>query len=198
MAQFAQASPLEPSCDTFYFLRHGQTDGNIGLIFQSGEQPLNARGLQQAETAAALLADVPLASIVSSSMPRALVTARAAGKRHGIEPSLSDQLRERHFGVWIGTPSSVVDWSAHPEGGESPEQFVDRTRAGFVSALKHKAPVLVVAHGGTLHVLVALLSLTSDLSVFSNAQPLRFDRAADGSWAVHSLQSNPDTSAGIS
>ena len=55
--RMARATPLAPDCDSFHFIRHGETDGNDKRIFQPADIPLNARGLAQAEAASAALAN---------------------------------------------------------------------------------------------------------------------------------------------
>jgi len=49
--EMARATPLAPECESFYFIRHGETDGNHKRISQHAEIPLTARGLAQAEAA---------------------------------------------------------------------------------------------------------------------------------------------------
>jgi glucosyl-3-phosphoglycerate phosphatase len=186
LVALAAAQPLDPPCDLFYFLRHGQTEGNARRIFQSVDEPLSALGLQQAARAAELLAPVPLASIVCSDVKRALTTAQTVAAPHRIAPLVLHELRERHFGSLIGTSSADIDWACAPEGGETLPQFVARKRAGLALALAQPAPVLVVAHGGSLYVLAALLGVPAGLGLLGNAQPLRFERVGT-TWSVQSL-----------
>jgi len=54
--------------------------------------------------------------------------------------------------------------------------------------------VLVVAHGGTLYVLAALLGVSVHAGVLGNAQPLRFWR--DGPiWGIEALQPPGDAAS---
>ena len=182
----AQAQPLSPACDHFIFLRHGQTPRNVLKIYQSHDEPLSDQGWQQAREAAAELANEPLASIVVSTTRRALDTALTVAEPHQLTPIESDALRERFFGDWIGTSSAQIRWAATPPGGESLAQFVDRTRTALTDALQLPGPVLVVAHGGTLYVLAALLGVPLNPGLMGNAQPLRFTRQGNG-WAAQPL-----------
>ena len=75
LRELASALELAPPCEAFLFLRHGQTARNLQRIFQGPEEPLSARGIGQAQVAAALLAHERIASIVCSDMPRAVLTA---------------------------------------------------------------------------------------------------------------------------
>ncbi len=187
LVQLAAAHPIAPACDHFYFLRHGQTACNARRIFQSADEPLSALGIEQAARATTLLAGEPIASIVCSDLPRALVTARTVAAPHGITPVIEPGLRERHFGALIGTSSAELDWACEPAGGETLPEFVGRKRAALAEALAAPAPVLVVAHGGTLLVLAALLGVPVELSVLGNAQPLAFERQQGGGWRVRAL-----------
>jgi len=196
LATLAAARPLEPACDHFYFLRHGQTDCNARRIFQAADEPLSALGLQQAARAAELLAGEPIRSIVSSNVHRALTTAHAVSAPHRMEPLVHDGLRERHFGALIGTSSANIDWACAPEGGESLPEFVERKRAALEFALAQPAPVLVVAHGGSLYVLAALLGVPIDMGLLGNAQPLRFERQGNA-WGVTPLLQQVDGGAAI-
>ncbi|MDP9898903.1 histidine phosphatase family protein [Variovorax ginsengisoli] len=181
------ALPLAPACDHFYFLRHGQTGRNAQRIFQDVDEPLSALGLQQAARAAELLAGEPIRSIVCSDARRALDTAHAVAVPHGLTPAAQDMLRERHFGALIGTSSAAIDWACEPEGGETLAQFVARKHRALDAALGQPAPVLVVAHGGTLYALAAMLGVPVDASVLGNAQPLRFERTGT-TWRAVPLQ----------
>lgn len=186
----ATAGRLPDGLQRFYFLRHGQTGRNALRIFQSVEEPLSETGLAQAEQAAVVLAN-ELAGyanvhIVCSDAPRALVTAQAVARQLEREARLHQGLRERHFGALIGTSSANIDWDCAPPGGETLDQFAARTLAALAEAVAHPAPVVVVAHGGTLHVLAAWLGLKLDASLLANATPLRVDRTGSG-WAITRL-----------
>ena len=182
---------LAPGCDTFYFLRHGQTARNAARIFQDADEPLDATGHAQAAAAAALLAPAGIAGIVASDMRRTCETAAAVDALCAVGVETLAGLRERHFGALIGTSSVALDWSCAPEGGETLPRFVARTASGLADALSRPAPVLVVAHGGTLHALAALLGLAPTPAWFANALPLRLDRAGDG-WRASLLEGAGD------
>lgn len=180
--------PLSPACDHFFFLRHGQTARNVLRIFQAVDEPLNDTGLEQARRAAELLASEPLRTIVCSDAQRALTTAFTVAAPHGIAPLMHDGLRERNFGVLIGTSSAQIDWRCDPQDGESLPAFMHRKHAALCAALAHPGPVLVVAHGGSLYALAAMLGVAMDLALLGNAQPLRFERSGSGTgWRVRSL-----------
>ncbi|MDM0112773.1 histidine phosphatase family protein [Variovorax sp. J22R133] len=191
------AHPLAPACDHFYFLRHGQTARNALKIFQAPDEPLNETGMEQARRAAQLLAGEPIRTIVCSDAQRAFDTAHTVAAPLGLVPTATETLRERNFGVLIGTSSADIDWACDPENGESLEVFVARKRAALEAALAQPGPVLVVAHGGSLYVLAALLGVPADLTVLGNAQPLRFERHGPN-WVIRPLlQQEVDGAAAI-
>lgn len=196
LVRLASAQPIAPACDHFYFLRHGQTGRNASRIFQAVDEPLSELGQQQAMRAAERLTGEPIRTIVCSDARRAFDTARTVAASLGIVPLAREDLRERHFGALIGTSSVNLDWACAPEGGETLAQFVDRNRLSLADALAQPAPVLVVAHGGTLYVLAALLGVAIEPAILGNAQPLRFERV-DGRWQVEPLLARTSDAAAI-
>ena len=186
LEHLASAMELQPGCDSFLFVRHGQTACNARRIFQGPEEPLDATGQAQAAACAGLLAATSLASIVCSDMRRARETAAAIAAPHRLRPNPQGGLRERNFGTLIGTSSAQIDWACAPPLGETLDGFVQRSCDGLRLALASPQPLLIVAHGGTLHVLAALLRLTLPLELMANAQPLQLRRVA-GHWTVQAL-----------
>jgi probable phosphoglycerate mutase len=182
----ARSAPLSPECDSFYFIRHGETDGNAQRIFQHAEIPLNARGLAQAEAAAKALANTRLESIFASTMTRAWVTAETIAHPHGLQPVAEAGLRERWFGDLVGTPSHDHDWRDDPPNGETLAQFVTRTQAGISRSLLNagRTRTALVGHGGILYVLAPSLGLDITTELLANATPLLFERCGGSAWQV--------------
>ncbi|MFM9941427.1 MAG: histidine phosphatase family protein [Hyphomicrobiaceae bacterium] len=197
--EMAREKPLSPNCDSFVFVRHGETDGNHKRIFQPAEIPLNARGLSQAEAASSALAKAGLQRIVASTMNRAWTTAEVIGRPHGILPEPEDGLRERWFGDLVGTPSHDHDWREDPPNGETLRTFVTRTQAGIARGLAHadKKFTSLVAHGGVLYVLAPSLGLDLTTDMLANATPMRFDRSGSG-WKVTVLAKSSGRSDNVS
>jgi glucosyl-3-phosphoglycerate phosphatase len=184
--EMARATPLSPECEVFYFIRHGETEGNAKRIFQHAEIPLNARGLEQAQAASAALKGAQLQRVVASTMTRAWTTAEIIARPHGLEPLPEDGLRERWFGDLVGTPSHDHDWRDAPPNGETLAQFVARTQAGISRSLVAAARerTALVGHGGILYVLAPSLGLDITTQLLANATPLRFERAGPAAWTV--------------
>jgi glucosyl-3-phosphoglycerate phosphatase len=186
--RMARENPLAPRCTRFFFVRHGETDGNHARIFQRADQPLNARGRAQAEAASEVLKAERVERIISSTMPRAWVTAEILGRPHNLVPDPEDGLRERWFGDLVGTSSADHDWREAPPNGETLDVFVWRARAGIARALsladaKHST---LVAHGGILYVLGPTLGIDLETHHLANATPLLFERSG-GRWRAQRL-----------
>ncbi len=86
---------------TLFLVRHGTTDA-VGqrLVGRHPDVPLNDAGRAQCERAATFLANLPLAAVYSSPLERALATARAVARPHGIDVRVRDALIDIEFGEW--------------------------------------------------------------------------------------------------
>jgi glucosyl-3-phosphoglycerate phosphatase len=197
--RLAAVRPLRPRARRFIFLRHGETEGNARRVYQHAEIPLNPTGLEQARRAAAYLRAHPVERIFASDMRRAWQTAQAAAEIVGAPVTAEPRLRERWFGDLVGTPSHDLDWRHEPPNGETLRDFVARTQDGLQDALDTEASTLVVAHGGSLYVLV--FSLGADLleQHIANATPLLFEFEAQTSqWRISNIVPEHVTAAYLS
>lgn len=59
-----------------YFVRHGESEGNVAPIFQPLDSPLNEKGLAQARRIARRMAGLDLEVLIGSPQPRAERTVR--------------------------------------------------------------------------------------------------------------------------
>ncbi len=186
--RLAAARPLKPRARRFIFLRHGETEGNARRIYQPPDIPLNPAGQAQARRAAEYLREHPIERILASDMRRAWETALAAAEMVRAPVIPEPRLRERWFGDLVGTSSTDLDWRKEPPNGESLHEFVVRTQAGILDALDTDASTLLVAHGGSLYVLV--FSLGADLleQHIANATPLLFEYESDTDrWRISNI-----------
>lgn len=156
-------------------VRHGETDWNVARRYQGqSDVPLNGRGEQQAQAVAARLRDESIDAIYASDLSRAWETARAIAAQHEKLAIVSEpRLREMNFGEWEGLtydeicqcePLAAENWNqilmeAGPPKGESLPQLAARIREMLndIIAAHPEKTVLLVAHGGTLMVLICLL-----------------------------------------
>lgn len=159
-------------------VRHGETEWNKSLRYQGqSDIRLNEKGIEQAARVRERLSPEKIDVIYSSDLVRAHETAEIIAARHSIlEICQSPLLRETNFGEAEGlTFGEIKDrypqitddlqsWRTrspelHFPGGESIIQLAARV-GQFVGQLKDHKPeetVLVVAHGGSLQVLICLL-----------------------------------------
>jgi broad specificity phosphatase PhoE len=161
----------------FWFLRHGETDWNAQDLSQGDiDIPLNAKGREQATSAAALVRGHRIASIVSSSLSRASDTAQAVSEVIGVPVQTDDGLREVKFGEQEGKPMGdwYDDWIAGTYTPERAEPFAalrDRAVIAVNRALEQPAPVLVVAHGALFRAIRSAMGLQPNVRT-PNAVPI--------------------------
>lgn len=152
--------------------RHGRTEWNDAGRFQGQlDPPLDSVGHAQARAAAAALAQLSPAAIVSSDLDRARTTASYLASATGLDVRDDARLREIDVGAWGGLtrpeveqryPETFHAWlrgeDVHREQGESLSDVAERARAAMdehLAALPR--PLVVVTHGGTARALVLSL-----------------------------------------
>jgi broad specificity phosphatase PhoE len=157
-----------------YLVRHGATQltaedrfaGDIGV-------DLSADGRSQAERLAVRVRDHSISAIYSSPLSRAVETARIIATGCGLEPRLSDGLREIHHGHWEGLTRQEVEtgfaaeysaWEEDPftfapEGGESGVSVLARALPALREIVVRHAGlnVLAVSHKATIRLLLSSL-----------------------------------------
>jgi broad specificity phosphatase PhoE len=179
---------------TFYFVRHGESEGNAARVFTGQtDSPLTARGRQQAHVVGRELAKVKFDRIVSSDLSRTRDTARVIAKPHGIEVEIVPDLREidvgdrtgKTFDETKGLPSWNDDGFVAWPGGETLEEVLSRT-LGAIERLTRESPgktILVVGHGGVNRIL---------LSHFLGILP-RLDRTPGGNTNISVVHTDGKT-----
>jgi broad specificity phosphatase PhoE len=157
--------------------RHGQTDFNAPPVRIQGslDPPLNATGIAQAHALAESVAGEGLRALYVSDMLRARQTAEIVGERIGLEPVIEPRVRECGWGAWEGRlvddiareePGAWAAWlragdefrfpSAPGKPGESLTEHMARTAAALEEIRTGELPALVVCHGGTIRVALAI------------------------------------------
>src|SRR5689334_22097741 len=98
-----------------FLLRHGATDWNLAGRCQGlTDVELNAAGRAQAEAAAEALAAEAIAAIYSSRLKRALATAAAVARHHGLDAVVEENLHELDHGALEGLTFAEIH-SVHAE-----------------------------------------------------------------------------------
>jgi broad specificity phosphatase PhoE len=150
-------------------IRHGETVRNVDRIAQGwNDSALSPRGERQVEALAGRIASMEIDAIYSSSLQRALTTARAisALTRHEIVPL--DDLREMNFGGWEGRTFQDV----REKDGETFRRWMDdadmpcpdgeshndvRRRFETAFARMSGRRVVAVTHGTAIRIAATLL-----------------------------------------
>ena len=168
---------------TIYFVRHGQSEANVGAPVFTGEKSvLTEHGREQARFIAKRCAKLPIDLLIASTTIRAQETAEEISKEIGKEIEVLEMFTERKLPTEIlGKPRGdskfeemYSQWltAFYQEGlraGDG-ENFAD-LKSRVNGALKYLAErkesnILVVTHGFFLHMTVALVllgdTLTSD------------------------------------
>jgi broad specificity phosphatase PhoE len=187
-----QEATLEPI--PFWFLRHGETDWNAQGISQGNvDIPLNATGIAQARAAAQKLRNRGIATIVSSPLSRAKVTAEFVGEALGLSVAIDPDLREVGFGVQEGQPMSgwFTDWISGAFTPERAETFAGlraRAVAAANRATAQPPAVLIVAHGALFRSLRAAMGIEPVMRT-QNAVPIFCEppRNGEGAWTLHPM-----------
>ena len=175
----------------FWFLRHGETDWNAQNLSQGNvDIPLNETGLAQARSAALLLRNRGIRSIISSPLGRAKVTADIAADQLGLPVQIDDGLREVAFGVQEGKPMSEwfqpwVDGLLTPAGAESFSTLTTRAVAAINRCVDQPPAVLVVAHGALFRAIRGAMGHAPNVRT-RNAVPIWCEPPVDLAkpWAI--------------
>ena len=192
-----------------YFVRHGESEGNLGRWHQKHETKLSETGRKQAGVLAERVKHLPIEIILSSAYARACETAEIIAAATNLRVEVTDVLRE------FKRPSEIVGKDIHDSevlrikklvsehfGDErwrysDEENFFDvRKRATRFWSEVSKRPerhILVVSHGGIIRYIVAVMlfseALTPDLGrlfvdglATSNTGLTVCERRADQKW----------------
>jgi broad specificity phosphatase PhoE len=174
----------------FWFLRHGETDWNARNLSQGNvDIPLNQTGLGQARAAADLLRDRGIATIVSSPLGRARITAEIVCEVLQLAVQIDNDLREVSFGEQEGKP--MTDWFPRwidgewtPEGAEPFATLRARAVTAVNRAIALPPPVLVVSHGALFRALRSAMGLQPNVRT-RNAVPFLCRPGIDGAaWEL--------------
>ena len=164
----------------FYIFRHGQTDYNVEKRVQSFlDIPLNNVGIEQAQALAKNLTSVKFDCIYSSTLSRALETAKIVVGKKPVKIITDPGLRERNLGVLCGKIMNLTDAPADtpvdltkekvdmpaallfnddyaPENGESDNEFIKRVCDTMIKIAKNTdaKTVGIATHGGVIGALV--------------------------------------------
>ncbi|MEH3040716.1 MAG: histidine phosphatase family protein [Sphingomonas paucimobilis] len=140
-----------------------------GRCYGRSDMGLSRAGQVQAGRIAADLAATPIDAIVYSGAIRTRRLAGRIARGRDVPVAADPRWLERDFGAWEGRSWNAIwretgsamdrmmtDPTYRPGGGESARDMADRVQAAW-DALPRSGTVLVVAHGGPIATLRALL-----------------------------------------
>lgn len=169
-----------------YFVRHGQTDGNVGRRHQHVDTPLNFIGQAQVEALAKEIIKIKPTHLISSTQLRAMETTRIINKVYPILPDTSPYFEELKRPQWLignryfsfKTLRYVFEWffKNKIEDGESYDDFLERSKQAkkYLEALPEEARVVVVSHAVFINIFVEHLCLDTKMRFLE--APLSFFR----------------------
>lgn len=165
---------------TIYFVRHGESEGNIGPIRQTASAPLTEKGINQAHIIADRCAKIPVDILLSSTMERAKQTTLIISEKIQTPVEYSELFIERR------RPSEVLGQPKEsPEAKEinnlikenftkpnwkfsDEENFADLKQRALKSleyiTQKSEENILVVTHGYFLKVIAACILLGENIT----------------------------------
>ncbi len=162
-----------PKMKTFYLVRHCATDfTNQQRYCGQTDVALSDRGHRQALHLALRFSGENVSSIYTSSLVRSRSTAQAIADHLVLNPMILSELNEINFGQWEGLtyeeicqrfPLQAEAWNHDFENfifpkGECMSEFQERITKAWSCVLENASDrSIVVAHGGTLRLLICLL-----------------------------------------
>lgn len=165
---------------TVYFVRHGQSEGNVSPVFQSKDSPLTALGEQQARQIAQRVSTLSFDRLIASPWPRTKQTADVIAEVTGMLPEVSELFVERTKPASVdGKPytDAVVakiyqEWNEslytpgiRVEDGENYDDIMVRAEKAL-EFLEHRREqsLVVVTHGFFMRTMLAKILLGNSLT----------------------------------
>ncbi|MBW8016166.1 MAG: alpha-ribazole phosphatase [Planctomycetes bacterium] len=155
-----------------YLVRHGVTALNEQRRYCGiNNVGLAEKGLKQAQLVGQLFIKSNVSSAFTSPLKRCLETSNAISLSHDIPTEPLAGLSEIDFGLWEGLtfediqatyPDQLKEWFANPESftfpeGESVCGFRKRVLGALEEIIQQRENCLIVAHGGSLRVIICHL-----------------------------------------
>lgn len=176
-----------PAGRTLVLLRHGETPWSGAPARYSGQTELDLtdEGRLQAERAAALLGDAGLELVVTSPLRRARETAEPIARAGGSELRTDPRLTEVGYGPLEGLTRAEAGrmlggdlarwradpWSFTPEGLEPLPEALARCGAALDEIVAEGRPAAIVAHQGTVRLLLIRLGRIDRDAFFATSVP---------------------------
>lgn len=155
-----------------FLVRHGVTAQNQQRRYCGvSDVGLSEQGTHQAQVVGQLLGEKNMSSIYTSPLKRCLETANSISQSHDVCPEPLAGLSEINFGLWEGLtfediqkayPDQLQKWFEKPDDFKFPEgesicDFHKRVLASLNTVLTEQGNSLIVAHGGSLRIIICHL-----------------------------------------
>ncbi|MFZ7186523.1 histidine phosphatase family protein [Avibacterium avium] len=180
---------------TFYLVRHGRTVWNEqGLLQGQGDSPLIAEGIEGAIKTGEHLANVPFVAAYSSLLKRAMDTTQYIIGERNIPFFQHKGLNEHFFGSWEGVlvdsirqseefqqmTKDPANYQAKSNGGETFAELAERAMQAVYDIINvhNKGNILLVSHGHTLRLLLALFDGSTWQNHRENPRVIRLDNTS--------------------
>lgn len=141
----------------FFFVRHGQSEGNAGGYIATPDTKLTDLGIEQARTTGLELRNKGITKIVCSPMARAQQTAEVIAAELGIDLKhieIIEELHERRLGELEGNPREhEPEWYMTTEvvapDAETRDETIERLQICIkkLATLAEDETLLAVGHG---------------------------------------------------
>lgn len=192
---------------TIYCVRHGESEGNVLLRYQTPAEPLSEKGKQQAEFIADRATKLPIEVIIASPAMRTMDTAAAISRKTGISVESTELFAERRtpsvvWGHSIADPrfaeirDKIFEFQNETYRHSDEENFQDlKKRANAALALLEQRAedhILVVSHGLFLRTLAARILLGENMSGAEYIQVLRSLRTRNTGLSVFLYKEDAD------
>lgn len=173
---FANRLTSDAPQHTFYFVRHGETDGNItgGLCPVNNDFPLTDVGVAEAARAAEYFVReaIKIDAVYSSPLQRAHSTEKIIAQKNNATVFVLPELTERNWGalatdtwenvnVHLARLSLDERYAYVPEDGESWKDMEERlfkTLDDIASAYEAQSNIVIVMHNGCMRAVLSALA----------------------------------------
>ncbi len=161
-----------------YFVRHGQTDGNLARRHQHPDTPLNEYGKEQIGAVIGKVSALQPNRVITSTQLRAVETARILTEACDAIPETHPEFEELRRPLWLvgarfigfTTLIYVVQWffGKDFEGGESYEAFLARIKRArsLLESLPNDSKILVVSHAVFTNIFIEHLCLDERMTLW--------------------------------
>lgn len=163
-----------------YFVRHGESIGNVGPVIQTDSEPLTQYGREQAEIVSKRFPDIPIDIIISSTLARAIETAEIISDEVGHPVEQTSLFIERRRPIEqrgqlkddkdaIKSAKDIID-NFHVPGyrfsdEENFEDLKERARKALNYLANRKEDhIIVVTHGFFMRIIIGYVVLGEKLT----------------------------------